>query len=414
MEGNSVSLNLIKQFNSTVEKISYNEMLLDSRLHQIELIVQKTTFKENANYIKDTLNQIINIYEIIDSVLQDIENAITFSKLKVLHSSIIKTDALFYELQRIQKVVTANRMPLEVTLENTLLYEKFIKVESFIYKNKVNFVFKIPITHPNEFNYYRLYSTPVYHQSYFKVIIPENKFLLKNKLHFSYQSTECTKLKNQYYLCDKMELQDDRQNASCTIQLLEDNGFSPACHQIAIHIASPIVNQLDDLSQWIIVLPKEELVQLKCTNQNERLRLLGTYIMNIPVHCEVQFNNILINNRQPAENSNQLILFPDLTDNLPFLPTLSLSTQPLEEIKLDDLQKLKSQILETHPSLSFSDISKTPSFWTIAIYGLLILLVIYIVIRKLNLLSCSKKTMMEENPKEMELPRDVQLPRQAV
>lgn len=143
MEGNSVSLNLIKQFNSTVEKISHNEMLLDSRLHQIELIVQKTTFKENANYIKDTLNQIINIYEIIDSVLQDIENAITFSKLKVLHSSIIKTDALFYELQRIQKVITANRMPLEVTLENTLLYEKFIKVESFIYKNKVNFVFKI-------------------------------------------------------------------------------------------------------------------------------------------------------------------------------------------------------------------------------------------------------------------------------
>jgi hypothetical protein len=67
------------------------------------------------------------MYKIIDSILQDIENSITFAKLKILHPSIIKTEDLYFELIKVQDQIGLNQMPLEITLENTFLFEKLIK-----------------------------------------------------------------------------------------------------------------------------------------------------------------------------------------------------------------------------------------------------------------------------------------------
>ncbi len=282
LKENAISIKLIEQFNKTIQQIGKNENLLESKLNQISLIVQKGTFRENANIIKDTLNQIINLYEIIDSILQDVENAVTFSKLKILHPSIIKTENLYFELQRIQKIVNAKSMPLEVTLANTLLYEKLVKIESFILNNKITFLIRFPITYQNNFDYYHLYSIPIYKQNKFKTIIPKSKFLVKNKLHFSYRSTECQEIQNQYYICDKMDLTEITTKNPCAIQLLESSNQVQSCQQIEVRISIPIVNQLDLSNKWIIIIPKEETVKMECSDQEEYQKLFGTYFAEIP------------------------------------------------------------------------------------------------------------------------------------
>lgn len=422
LKENAISINLIKQFNNTIQQVRRNENLLESKLNQIGLIVQKGTFRENAYIIKDTLNQIINLYEIIDSILQDVENAVTFSKLKILHPSIIKTENLYFELQRIQKIVNEKSMPLEVTLANTLLYEKLVKIESFVLNNKITFLIRFPITHQNNFDYYHLYSIPIYKQNKFKTIVPKSKFLIKNKLHFSYLPTECQEIQNQYYICDKMDLTEISAENPCAIQLLESSIQVQSCQQIEVKISKPIINQLDLSNKWIVIIPNEETVKLECSNQEEHLKLFGTYFAEIPTNCKLvnpSNQEVIINNVHIGQIKNQPILFPDLNDQEEMLPTLNLSVH-LDDLKLDDLQKIKNQIRNNQPNFTpFPEFVETPNIWTILIYILMVILVSYYVYKKLigprRGPRRGQRSAQEASPEDpIQEPRIIQLPLQHV
>jgi len=412
---NSLSLNLLEKFNNTIETVQHNEKLLESKLNQLGLIVQKTTLRENTAFIKDVLNQVINLYEIIDAILTDIENAITFSKLKILHPSIIKTKDLYFELLNVKKVIDTNRMPLEVTLENTILYEKLIKVESYIFNNKVNFLLKIPITYPEKLNYYHFYSAPIYAQSLFKVILPKSKYLLKNKLHYSYRNTECTKIKDQYYVCDKMELQTLDVNSSCEVQLLEAKSHHlSTCRQVQLELNQPIVNPLDYSSQWLIVLPHMESLQLTCFNQEDHLKLIGTYVAKIPMECQITFGGKTINNLHSTNSQNQIVLFPDIAGDIKLMPKLNLSVH-LDDIRLDDLYKLKRGIIDNEPRFVIPDNIKVPSIWTVFIYVSLIIALVYFILKKINLRrKHNPRRQGESIPRESLQDQDIQLPSRTV
>lgn len=155
LKQNSLSISVIEKFNSTLGKISHNQKLIESKINQIDFYVQKTTYI-NSLFIKDIINQIINVYEVIDSILQDIENSLTFSKLQTMHPSIIKTEDLFLELSKLQNQIGQQIMPLEVNFENTLLFEKIINIECFIFNNKITYLLHIPITYANSFDYYHI------------------------------------------------------------------------------------------------------------------------------------------------------------------------------------------------------------------------------------------------------------------
>lgn len=313
LKENSISLSIIKKFNTTIQQISHNEKLLESKLNQVSFIVQKTTYRENANLIKDTLNQIINVYEIIDATLQDIENSIAFSRLETMHPSIIKTEDLYFELLKIQKKVGLQQMPLKVTLENILIFEKFIKLECFILNNKITYLLHFPITYPELFNYLHLYSIPVLRKGQFKVIVPRNKFLLKNKLHYAYRGQECQEVNKQSFICDNMDLQEINENSPCTVKLLDASKATSTCQQIETKVTQPIIKQLETADQWIFILPKEEVVKLKCRHQEESQKLFGTYLMQIPNNCIVTVNHQpIINNQEEVSSCSLPILFPDI------------------------------------------------------------------------------------------------------
>lgn len=184
---NSISLNIINQFNNTIQKISHNEKLLSQKINQIAIFVGRQTNKENSAFIKDILIQLINMYEIINSVLQDIENSISFARLNLMHPSIIKTNDLFKELLNLQKTIKTKQLPFEISLENTLIYQTFIKVECFILNNKITYLLKIPIMYAYTFNYYHLYAIPIFNKGQFKSIVPRNKFVIENKFYYTFQ-----------------------------------------------------------------------------------------------------------------------------------------------------------------------------------------------------------------------------------
>lgn len=408
LKQNSLSLNIIEKFNVTIQHINHNEKLLESKLNQIALIIQKSVYRENSAYIKDVLNQIINVYEIIDSTLQDIENSITFSKLKILHNSIISTEELYSELQKIQNQVGLKQMPLEASLENTLILEKIIKLECFVLNNKITHLLQIPITYPGEFDYFHLFSIPIFGKSLFKVIIPKDKFLLKNQLHFSYRNLKCQEVKTQFYVCDETDLQEISDNSPCTVKLLESKKNVDTCMQIETKISKPIIRQFDKTNQWALILPKKEIVRLQCRNQDERRHLLGTYLIQIPDSCNIVVNQeTIIYNQKPISTQSQPILFPDFDSDVSLLPTLNLSVH-LDQVKLDELYKLKNEIQENEPQLFFDYVHTTPSIWTICTYIICVFAISFYCFRKRLLLSQRKGPAKQTETIELQ---DVQLPR---
>lgn len=403
---NSISTSVIDKFSSTVQQIGQNQKQIENRINQVSMIVQKTAYKENMDFIRDILNQVINLYEIIDSILQDIENSITFSKLKLIHPSIIKIEDLVSELRKIEKSISPYQLPLPINLENVLLFENIIDIDCFILNNKITYLLRVPIVNLRDFEYYHLYSIPVKHQSLFKVVIPRNKFLIKNQFHYTYRETPCKKILVDSFLCDKEELKEIDTKSPCEVNLLHFTKSIPTCRQIGVTITQPVANQLDTSNQWIFVLPQGKLVELKCHHQEERQKLTGTYIVTVPIGCRANIGELSIKNTQKiVESSNKPMIFPDIEEIPPYIPVLNLSFH-LQEIKLDELHKLKHKIEDNNPRLFLEVIPKVPSLWTIFIYVLIITGCVYLIYKYIKLKGCfQKKTEnTEDGSPRIELP----------
>lgn len=388
---NSISLDLINKFNNTIQTISHNEKLLANKINQIATFVGRQTNKENAAYIKDILIQVINMYEILNSILQDIENSISFAKLNRMHPSIIKTNDLFNQLQNLQKQVKPEQLPFEISLHNTLIYQNFIRVQCFILNNRITYLLKIPIMHPYTFNYYHLYAIPIFDKGQFKTIVPRNKFLIENKLYYTFQRNPCQEATRQHYICDDLDLQELKEDNPCEIQLLHLKNAS-TCLPVQVKLTNTLLKQVDRSNQYIGLFPNKDKIQLSCNQQEEILIVSGSYLIEIPIGCKVITEKVVVVNEQQETNNDQPILFPNL--EMPSdVPNPDITIQ-LEDTNLDELQEIKTQILETQPQLNFLQSSYQPSLWTMLIYILVLISAVYLLYKKFQL--CSKEK--EENP----------------
>lgn len=411
LKQNSLSLVVIRRFNSTLQQINHNEKLLESRINKVAALLENSAYKQNNVYnLKDLINQVVNVYEIIDSILQDLENSLAFSKLRIMHPSIIQTKDLYAELKALQDKIGIEKMVMPVTLQNTLLFEKVITLDAYVFNNRMTYIIRIPIMAPEYFDYFHLYSVPVYHQSLFKVVLPRNKFLLKNQLHYAYYGEECIETNPQSFTCTKKDLEDIQDTSPCEIKLLNSEKDISKCKQVEVKTRTILANRLESTNKWILVLPQKESVQLKCNNQNEVVRIKGTYLCQIPLNCEMTVNTVHISNDVDGKTSEQPILFPDFADTAASLPVLNLSVH-LRQVKLDELHQWENEIVNNQPSMMFSEVSTVPSLWTILIYFVVAILCVFLILKKVLPILLYKKT-QNTNVRSRES-IDVELPRLA-
>ncbi|XP_066157801.1 uncharacterized protein, partial [Euwallacea fornicatus] len=321
---------------------------MEKRIKQIGYMTQETASKENMYFIKDILIQIINLYEIIDSMLQDIETSITFAKLGTFHPSIMETANLFLELKKLEIKVKPQNLPLQITLENILEYEKIIEVESFILNGRITYLLNIPLTNLDNFDYYHLYSIPVRRQSPFRAVIPRGKYLILNQDHYAYPEEACKRTSQNLFICKPEILEETSENGPCETQLLNSLQASANCQQIDVTITRAIANRIDSSDRWVLIMPTEKTIKLKCNGQEEYKRISGSFLLTVPEECRAEGEDIVINNDRSTTAANEPITFPRLEDQPPKLPHLDLNFH-LQEVKLDELHRLKSEIQENNP-----------------------------------------------------------------
>lgn len=404
-EQNSVSFALIEKFNKTIQQITNNEHILTSRIKIIESLMNEEITLYRFNYIKDSIVQIINIFEITNSILQDIENSISFAKIQVMHPSIIKTIDLYNQLKLLEKYLNKNELPLEINLNNVLLFEKLIKIDCFIFNNKITFILKIPVVQSENFNLYHLFAVPIWEKSQFKVIIPRKKFLVKNKSKFAFTSNPCTEIIPRQFVCPRIDLLEIEEDGPCEIQLLEMK-ITSTCEKTSIRLSKPLLKQLANSNHWIYTVPYQDTAYLKCpSNEETKYFTTGTYLVEIPKGCQLTTHMGTISNQKSSTTFGQPVLILDL-DNSTIQSTSSNFNFHLENIELDDLQAIKSQITHNQPKLSFEKVLMVPSLWTLIIYGTLVFLVMFFVYKKLMPKICRHKKLTQSpiDPTAVQLP----------
>lgn len=108
-------------------------------------------------FIKGNLNQLINLYEVANSVVQDWK---IFAKWKVLRPFIKKLSDLYNDLKIAQNI---------------------LRIHCYVFNYRINDVLHIPLMKTESFQYspIRLYAIPFIIQSQFRLMIEKNRSILK-------------------------------------------------------------------------------------------------------------------------------------------------------------------------------------------------------------------------------------------
>lgn len=410
LKENSLCLDIIKNFNKTIVKILHNEQTLKSKILLIDKAMNQQLNRETAFVIKDTLNQLINSFEIFNSILQDIENSITFAKINVMHPSIITIKDLYKQVLKLKGDIKSSQLPFEINLENILLLEKLIKVEGFILNNKITYLLHIPIMYSDVFNYYHIYSVPIPDKNQFKMVIPKSKYLLENKLHYQHTNDICIKINPQKYICeiDEVPMKENYENSSCEMQILLTTR-STVCQQSVVKISRSVVQQLDITNQFIGVFVNTSVINLKCNVQDETVKLYGTYLINIPKNCILTFNNESIVNKQKTINVNNypVLLFEsnNVINNNHVMDNLTIN---LEDIKFDEINKISKQINKDILYLEKVEYFKSISIWSVISYLFILIIIIFLLYKNLYLKKFKNKQQIKNSNNEIEM-NEIQL-----
>lgn len=385
----SVNNQVIENFNSTLKDIQHNENLLKTKMMQLSEIINKLLV-EDFLYAKGIFDQLIILYNSILNILQDIENSVTFCKLRTLHPSIIQPDKLLSEIQKISDHYKM-QLPFEPKLENILEYEELLKVNCKIESSQIIYFISIPINYETNFDLYHLISTPTKYGSEFVTIIPDSKYVLKTNKDIIPLSDMC--IQSRIYQCpNKFHA---HINPACEEEVLNQQHTSQ-CHYTKLDIQENHFELLPEINQYLAILPKEEKITTICPEGTSIQSLAGIYLIKGGNNCEIIFKN-------------QKLIFLDKTHGLPLLlPKLKFK---LENNKISNfsinLSSLKFDKIKVNQIIPTEDIDTDiyiPSIWTILLYIAAVIIISYIIFQRLRFKTFNRKSPKKTEDIEVQLP----------
>lgn len=382
----------INHFKETTQNLTHNQMILDSRIHQIEAHI-KYIFEKEINlysyFLTHTvLTQINLIFQTIYDMLNKIEVAISFAKLNTLHNSIVKPLELLNEIKQIKKYLTDVKLPFEPTIENILKFENIINIKSYSKNFEVYFILEIPLVEIEMFQYYQVHPLPISHNNTYSVILPKSDSLILSEHKYMYPDVKCKEVISHEFLCEHANLMEIQDNAPCEINLIRFSQNINNCIQIPIQITEVQVHKISD-GNYIVVTPKQSVATQSCNKLKENIPLRGTYVIELDKNCIVNINNRMLKTYKNPKLSYKHIDLPQLkiiprndTNSFHFV---HMNLESVNTQKLWETQKALASQSEKINQISTNSIyiHKT-SLWTILLYIVLAIIFSYLLYIKLK------------------------------
>lgn len=399
----SVTTSVIKSFNSTIQKLQIDEETFNKDIINIQQammnISDEFAFHNAKIETLDLCESLMESYSFIENTLNDILNAITFARLKILHSSIITPLDLIESLKQISHSLQKTNLPLPVYSSSLSKYIDIIELEAYQSETKVIFVLKIPLVEPETYTLYHLYPIPIpdNRTGFHHIIASNQKYIAKDDdsmLYVSPRSLEnCKTLGRNQKICPEMLPHPIDSDSICEAQLLRSsNHILPGTCQTQLLLIKEYNVQEIDQNLWLISISDPLPITIKCEEKkasttiikvNSLLRLqpdCNAFIGSTRVHAKR-----FIEAYQTVEYKNHPVEIPyECCRHLPEkYPIPDIEPLNLNKINTDDLNvaqhKLDQYSEELDKIINEPFVKRHLSWFTIlTITAIVVIVILYI------------------------------------
>lgn len=285
---------LINHYNQSITTLSKNQENFANTLGKIQISIQnKITDLNTFISFQGSISQINLECQNLINILDNLENAISFSKLNTLHNSIISSTDIIEMLKHLSNIYKENQIP---NFKNILTYYQFLGTQVTFTNNKLIFAIHIPILKIDTYEFLRL--NPIIQNS--KMFIPNYPFLARKNKQAQFEKSQCPVLEEIYYCQQNFATQDE-----CTLQLLDGN--TPTnCHLLDVNIQETITQQLTR-DEILIIPATTEKIYSECVS-NQYLKITKPTLFKIPQSCQIRIKEETYVNKEQIQEGKPWIL----------------------------------------------------------------------------------------------------------
>lgn len=394
----------INNFNSTIYKLNQNELKLNSQINNMSGILSQITKTDNLLLYMSKVNNLLNIIEgsllAISNLMDTTLNAILFSKVNILHPSVISPLNLYNELSKHSGQINKRLdFPVQLNIHNINSLIDVSKLNTYFYNSKIVFILQIPLIIPDKFTVYKNIPLPTPHDEVhintFALIQPSSQYIAMSddRLHYAMLNDlkDCNILNNNYTICESCTVYSCISNPNCESKLLTEVTFTlpSECNAKLLYGQIDIWQKLRN-NKWIYVQSNVNKLTIKCNDNINDYPISGTGIVKLTENCIGYSKTIQL---IPSSlysfkiNSPLDISFDITADNcckkevfnktLPQLTPISLSKINLDSLKYAtrQLDNLESEINKAQNESHFI---KYGPYYSTFTYILIVSLILYL------------------------------------
>lgn len=426
-----VTTSVIKSFNATIQKLQLDEETFNNNVNEIQKSIMDLSDDLSFYTAKvstlDLCESLMESYAFLESVLNDLLNAITFARLKILHSSIITPLDLIDSLQQISKSLHKNNLPLPVYSSNLAKYIDIIELEAYQSDSKVVFVLKIPLVEPDTYTLYHAYPIPILDNQtgFHHIIATTKKYIARDDdsmLFVPLQNLEkCKTLGRNQKICPDVLPYPIDSDSICEAQLLKQTVHTlPRTCQTNLLFAKEYNVQEIDYNLWLITVSDPLPVTVKCGGREPYTKIIQVNtLLQLQPDCSSFIGSTRVRAKTMVEVL-QNVTYKNHPVNIPYkccehLPEKHLlpDVKPLKlsKIDVDDLNiaqhKLDQYSEELDKIINQPFVSKHMSWFTITTIVLVVFSIIVYILCKCRR---RRRPMITVRPSNDDLPPDPKTP----
>lgn len=336
----SLTNKIIDDYNQTLSLIKMNQDTISYKLNEINSNLNRLIFNFTEYLkIKDVLDQIQFMLGMIEQILTDLENSVTFSHLNTLNFKIINNDDMKSIIQTAENIYGPEKLAFPLNLEYLINFYEITETASYFSNNKITFVIKLPIVSPENFNYYHFYPVPNINNT---IIIPPYPYVLTDGKEYLGMTTPCRNYNNWFYCNSEEHIIKD----NCFKDLLELKS-SANCDSQQVTLQKEKLEIINN-QNYIFIFPIESKITEICET-TQTINLQGSYLITLQPGCSVTTQENMVN-AEFEEIGNPIIL-PAISVYQNKTSTLVDNPIELDDIQLDRLKELRPiQQLQLHNS----------------------------------------------------------------
>lgn len=382
----------INNFQENIQSLAHNQILLKSRIMQIESEIKKQNIMNLELYhyflLQVTLSQFVQTYQIIYDILDKIEVAITFSKLQTFHNSIIEPSELMNEIYFIDHNIDNIYLPFEPIIQNLILFEQIITTKSYSNDKKIIFIMEIPLTAPTKYNYYHLYPIPTIINNKNQTLLTNSKYLALNDENYVLFNEECKNLQTNEFFCMHLSPSKINIDTPCEVKILTYSENITNCNYIPINFDQLKIQKLEN-SDYLILTNKQIVATQNCQNIKDHVSFNGNYLLTFDNNkCTLRLENITLKSFKNTNRINQFNIpkVNNLINFKPFQNVVDFKSINIKNINLDDIKDVHRELNLDEENLDKINISPvihySVSFWTVLLYVIILITIFTIFVYK--------------------------------